>query len=488
VPGVPELAYVSHLAASPRSPDTVYSTFVNHQNADLKPYAARSTDRGRTWSSITGDLPARGGVWVVIEDTAERDLLYAGTEFGLYVSRDAGHKWVKLTGGFPNVSVRDLVIQKREGDLDVATFGRGFYVLDDLSPLRAATPETLERDAVLYPVRRPTVLMPMAPLGIRGKAFQGDSYFTAPNPPFGAVFTYYLKDELKNLKKTRQQREKDLIQQGKEPEYPTPGQFRAEARDQDPTIVLTVSDAEGRVVRRVQGPPTAGIHRIAWDLRYPASTPINLKPPPPDPFVEPPSGPMVVPGKYTVSMAKLVNGQWTELSTPQSFEARGAFEIPAADRAALLAFERKVARLQRAVTEADDAIDEGKNRILHARQAILDAPAADLGLAGELISVENRLRDVEVAMKGDRALASRNEPTRPSIDDRVQSIVDAQWTATSIPTATSQDAYKYAAQAFAGELSKLRQILTVDLKKIEDALESAGAPATPGRIPVWQPE
>jgi hypothetical protein len=241
-------------------------------------------------------------------------------------------------------------------------------------------------------------------------------------------------------------------------------------------------------VRRIQGPATAGLHRVAWDLRYPASTPINLKPPAPDPFVEPPSGPMVVPGKYTVSMAKLVNGQWTEISTPQSFEARGAFEIAAADRAALLAFERKAARLQRAVTEANDAIDDGKNRIAHARQAILDAPSADPKLEGELRAVELKLRDVEVAIKGDSALSSRNEPTKPSITNRVDSIVDAQWTATSAPTATSQDAYKYAAQAFGGELAKLKQILTVDLKKIEDALETAGAPATPGRVPVWQPE
>ena len=144
-----------------------------------------------------------------------------------------------------------------------------------LERAQGTTPETLEKDAVLYPVRRPVVLMPQAPLGIRGKAFQGESYFTAPNPPAGAVFTYFLKDELKNLKKTRQQREKELVQQGKEPEYPTPAQFRAEARDEDPQIVLTVSDVDGKVVRRVVGPATAGLHRVSWDLRYPPSTPVN---------------------------------------------------------------------------------------------------------------------------------------------------------------------------------------------------------------------
>ena len=488
VPGVPDSAYVSRVSASPHDAGTVYATFDNHQNADFKPYAVRSTDRGRTWTSIAGDLPARGSIWVVIEDPVRRDLLYAGTEFGLWVSRDGGRRWVRLTGGLPNVAVRDLAIQKREDDLAVATFGRGFYILDDLAPLRAATPETLETESALFPVRRASVLMPTAPLGIRAKAFQGDSYFTAPNPPFGAVFTYYLKEEILGLKKARQQRERDLIKQGKEPEFPTPEQFRAEARDEEPSIVLTVSDAEGHVVRRLKAPATAGMHRVSWDLRFPAATPTNLKPPPPDPFVEPPSGPMVTPGRYTVSMAKVVSGKWTDLGTPQAFEARGVFEIPAADRAALFAFERKVARLQRAVTGALDALDEGKTRIANAKQSLLDTPAAPPALSADLRAVELRLRDVEVALRGDMALSSRNEGTPPSISNRVDSIVDSQWTSTSAPTKTSEDAYTYAAQAFAGELAKLRQLLAVDLKKIEDQMETAGAPWTPGRIPVWQPE
>ena len=348
-PGVPERAYVSRLGPPPHDANVVYAAFDNHKNADFKPYVAKSTDRGRTWTSIAGDLPARGSVWAVLEDPGQRDLLFAGTEFGLFFTRDGGRRWLQLKGGFPNVAVRDLAIQKREGDLAVATFGRGFYVLDDLTPLRQSNAEALAKDATLFPVRRPLVFMPESPLGIRGKAFQGEAYFTAPNPPFGAVFTYYLKDEFKSLKKTRQEREKDLIKQGKDPDFPTPEQFRAEAREEDPAVVVTIADADGNVVRRLKGPATAGMHRIAWDLRFPPSTPTSLKPPVPDPFSEPPSGPMVAPGRYTASLAKVVEGKWTSLSEPQSFEARGLYEIPEADRRNLLAFERKVAKLQRAV-------------------------------------------------------------------------------------------------------------------------------------------
>ena len=486
--GVPELAYVARLAASPHDPAVVYAAFDNHQNADFKPYVAKSSDRGRTWKSIAGDLPSRGSVWAVIEDPGEKGLLFLGTEFGLYFSRDDGRRWVKLTGGFPNVAVRDLAVQKREGDLAVATFGRGFYVLDDLSPLRRATPESLLRDAVLFPVRRPVVVVPAAPLGIRGKAFQGESYFTAPNPPFGAVFTYYLKEELKSLKKARQEREKELAKQQKEPDFPTAEAFHEEAAEEEPAIVLTVTDSEGNVVRRVKAPATAGIHRVAWDLRYPPSTPTSLKPPTPDPFSEPPSGPLVVPGRYTVSMASVVRGKWTVLGESQTFEARGAFEIPPADRTKLLAFERKAARLQRAVTGAAEALGEAKTRITHLRQALLETPGADPKLGAELEGIDARLRQIDTAIKGDAVLAARNEPTAPAILDRVESIVETQWNVTSAPTKTSEDAYAFAAQAFQGELENLRKLLLVDLKKVEDAMEISGAPWTPGRLPVWKPE
>jgi hypothetical protein len=488
VAGVPDFSYVSRLSPSPHDASTVYAAFDNHKNADFKPYLARSGDRGRTWTAITGDLPARGSSWVVIEDPGERDLLFAGTEFGLYFSRDGGRRWIQLKGGFPNVAVRDLAVQSREGDLAVATFGRGYYILDDLTALRRATADALTREATLFPVRRPLVFMPESPLGIRGKAFQGEGYFTAPNPPFGAVLTWYLKDEIKTRKKTRQEREKDLVKQGKDPDYPTREDFRAEAREEDPAVVLTIADADGNVVRRLKGPATAGMHRLAWDLRFPPSTPTSLKPPVSEPFNEPPSGPMVAPGRYTATLSKVVEGKWTALSEPQSFDARGLYEIPEADRKRLLAFERKVARLQRAVTGAIETIDETKTRINHIKQALLDAPGADARLGTEVREIESRLRDIELVVKGDAALVARSEPVSPSVADRVDAIVGAQWTATSPPTGTSEKAYAWAAEAFRTPLENLRRLVSTDLKKVEDQMETAGAPWTPGRLPSWQPE
>ena len=131
---------------------TVYAAFDNHKMGDFKPYLLKSTDRGRTWTSIAGDLPARGSVYALAEDHVDPNLLFAGTEFGLFFTIDGGKKWTRLKGGLPTIAVRDLAIQERENDLVVATFGRGFYVLDDYTPLRRTTPALLEQEAVLFPL------------------------------------------------------------------------------------------------------------------------------------------------------------------------------------------------------------------------------------------------------------------------------------------------------------------------------------------------
>ena len=156
-----------------------------------------SDDLGRTWRSVAGDLPERGSVYAILEDAKRPELLYCGTEFGVYFSPDRGKRWIRLEGGIPTIAVRDLAIQDREDDLVVATFGRGFYVLDDLAPLRLATDAVLEGEATLFPVRKTWMFVPATPLGLRGKSFQGESFLTAENPPIGAVFTYHLPDGLK---------------------------------------------------------------------------------------------------------------------------------------------------------------------------------------------------------------------------------------------------------------------------------------------------
>ena len=488
--GIPDVAYVSDLETSQHDANVVYAAFENHKMGDFKPYLLRSRDRGRTWTSIAGDLPQNGSVWTIAEDHVDPNLLFAGTEYGVFFSTDGGTKWIQLKGGLPPIAVRDIAIQKRENDLVLATFGRGFYILDDYTPLRRTRPETLQSDAVLYPPGRPVwIYNPALPLGLKGKSMQGDDYYVADNPPFGAVFTYYLKDSLKTRRKQRFEAEAKLEKEGKDVGYPSWEDLRRELRESEPAIVLTVRDEDGNVVRRITGPAESGFQRVAWDLRYPAMTPTSLEAPKDDnPWDPPARGMMVSGGTYTVSLAKFADGNFVELGEPQKFSTRSLHQATAseADQRASIAFERKVASLQRAVLGAVSSAAEAQKRIDLLQKAVLDTPNADPAIAGSLLALENRLKDLQERLNGDAVVSKYNEPTPSSIVDLVSRVVEGQWTTSAAPTKTQQDSYATAAEAFAPVLADLRKLVETDLKAVERQMESAGAPWTPGRVPDWK--
>jgi photosystem II stability/assembly factor-like uncharacterized protein len=491
-PGVPDMTYVSRLEASRHNADVVFAAFDNHKSADFKPYLLESRDRGRMWRSIAGDLPDGEVVYAVAEDTTDPNLLFAGCEFGVFFSEDGGGRWVQLKGGMPTIAVRDIAIQRRENDLVLATFGRGFYILDDYTPLRGLTRATLEQPAALFPVKDALAYIQSSPLGIRGKGFHGDTFFTAANPPFGATFTYYLKDTLRTKEELRHEAEKEALKKGIAPPYPTPEELRAEAREEKPEIVLTVTDGEGNVVRRLTGPVENGFHRVSWDLRYPAEVPARLpsEHQEENPFESRPRGPMVVPGAYSVSLAKRGAGTVTELAGPQPFKVTplGLATLKAEDQVAVFAFEEKTGRLQRAVLGAVEATKDARARIAKIKVALADTPADIAAVAEQARSIDAQLADLQVALSGDHVLERHNEPTMPSIVDRVQGIVSSEWATTQAPTQTMRDAYTVAGEEFVGVLAKLHTLVEIDLKHLDETMEKIGAPWTPGRVPDWKPE
>lgn len=255
-------------------------------------------------------------------------------------------------------------------------------------------------------------------------------------------------------------------------------------------MILTVSDPEGNVVRRLNGPASAGFNRVTWDLRYPAFDPTDLTVKEQLPWDRLPYGPLAAPGRYTVSLAKRVGGVITPLGQPQSFAANplGAASLPPADRKDLLAFEEKTGRLQRAVLGAVRAAAEARTRIDHLKKALADAPAADPKLAVSLRELETRLKDLQKELSGDSTISDRSEPTPPSIVDRVQTIVNGHWDTTTAPTSTHRRNYDIAAKQFAPVLASLRALSLTDLKQLEDRADAAGAPWTPGRVPEWKAE
>jgi photosystem II stability/assembly factor-like uncharacterized protein len=489
---VPEMTYVSRLAASQHDAGTVYAAFENHKNGDFKPYLLKSTDAGKTWSSIAGDLPENGPVLAFVEDPVNANLLFAGTEFGAFFTIDGGHHWVRLKGGLPTIAVRDMVIQARESDLVLATFGRGFYVLDNIAPLREIKPESaehfFEQPATTFPVKDSLLYIESHPLGGPKKGFQGDAFFTAANPPYGAVFTAFLKDKLKTKKEKREEAEKDAAKRNQTLPYPANNELRAEAEEAKPEVYFLVSDESGAPIRRVDGATEQGFQRAAWDLRYPAPALREHNAEGDDDF--PPAtaqGPLVLPGAYSVRMFQKVNGTVTELGGPQAFKvvAEGSSSLSEADRTAQEEFQRKVSRLYRAVSGTTHTAENVETRLKSIRQALRETPGAEKQLEAVADAIEQRNREIQRALSGDKELAKRNEPISSSINDRVEGIMEGERFALAKPTQSHVNNYNIAAAEFAEQLGKLRALVEVDLAKLEKDMEAAGAPWTPGRMPEW---
>jgi len=485
LPGVPDGFFVNEIKASRHDKDTVFVALDVHKTGDYRPFLLRSDDRGRTWTSIAGDLPARHLVWSVAQDTVKKDLLFVGTEFGIFVTVDGGKRWLKLGGGTPTISFRDLEIQERENDLVGASFGRGFYVLDDYSPLRRLTEDALAREAVLFPVKKALSYIPQTPIGSDAKGCLGDAFWTAPNPPFGAVFTYYLKDGLKSAAEARRESEKKLEKEGRPIPFPGWDRLRAEENEQKPEILLTITDTARQVVRVLKGPAGPGLHRVAWDLRCPAVNPTRLDSPQREPWDWTPHGPMVVPGTFEVALAKKAEGILTPIGDPQTFvvESLGLASLAEKDKAALLDFQKKAGELQRAMLGSLAAADDALRAIALMKKALTDAPKADPRWGEALVALENTIKSAVREIAGDETIQNRSEVAPPSLLQRLSDQLDA----TAPITGTVRRQVEIAADGFGKVLETLRTLIEKDLRALGDSLEAAGAPWTPGRgLPVWK--
>jgi photosystem II stability/assembly factor-like uncharacterized protein len=492
-PGVPDKTYNTRVLASNHDEKTVYASFDNHKNGDFKPYLLKSTDAGASWTSIAANLPENGPVLAIAEDYVNPKLIFVGTEFGLWFTIDGGGKWTQLKSGLPTVAIRDAVIHKREGDLILASYGRGFYILDDITPLRILKPETLKQEADLMPVKNTLMFIDSLPYGGRGKSHMGESFYTADNPPNGAIFTYYLKEKYKTLKETREAAEKAAAKKGDggpyaTMPYPTREQMRAEAEQEAPSVWLTVTDANGNVIRRIQGSNAPGINRIPWDLKYPA---ISLRPEAAGeegifPWEFGPAGPGVMPGKYTVKLSKKVDGKFTDLSSPQTFTlfVPGAEKMAVDDRTALAEFQMKAMKLQRAITGASSAGNELATRLRSIKRALAQTPADTNALTTRADGIETQLRAAMIDLIGDSVSRQRQENTPPAILDRIDNVVGDERLSTAKPTQTDRDDYAIAAADFGAVLGKLKS-LTQQTQQLEADMEKVGAPWTPGRLPDW---
>ncbi|HKJ17984.1 MAG TPA: hypothetical protein VJ984_11575 [Xanthomonadales bacterium] len=483
LPGVSDNFFVNDIKADLHDEDTVYVVVDDHKSGDFQPYIYKSTNRGGGWERISENLPDRHIVWRLVQDHVKPELMFAGTEFGVFFTIDGGERWTKLAGAAPTIPFRDLVIQTRENDLVGATFGRGFWILDDYTPLRDITTADLESGNRLFPVRDAKWYLPRMPLGDSepgNKASQGDDFFIGPNPPFGAVFTYYLAEGLKSDRDQRRESEIPLAAEGGDTPFPGWDVIRDEDHEESPAMVFTVRDSDGNIVQHVEGSAEAGFHRVAWDLRYPETSPWQRVEPEPTWLGS--RGPLAMPGEYTVTMASRIDGRLAELDQQQTFNVVPLRErgIKGAGAETMVAFSRELDDMRRQTSAATTLIGE----LLVEIDAIKSAQArstAPQGLRDQAEDIRLELLDLQLKLVGDPNRQLFNEGGPVPISRRLFVANMGTSYSTYGPTPTHRRSLEIASDEYSGVAAELEVINDEKMPALRNALDEAGVPWTPGR-------
>ncbi len=482
LPKVPSRSFINDVEASNHDANTVFAVADAHKFGNFNPYLFMSSDRGRTWRSIAGDLPAGTIVWVLKQDHMDENLLFIGTEYGIYFSPNKGTNWIKLNAGVPTIAFRDLELHQRDNDLVGATFGRGFYVLDDYSSLRNLSGGVKAKANTLFSVRDAWWYVPSEPLQAKGMPGQGTTSFATENPPFGAVFTYYLDAIPETAKAERQKTEKALRKQNTSIPFPGWERLQQEANENEPQVLLLVRNDNGDPVRWIKGTAKKGLHRTNWDLKLSPPDPINLTVPAfKPPWAGEAQGPLAAPGTYSAELFIAHKGLLQSQGAPQQFKVK---PVPTAasgtDFKAVAEFQQKTSEFSRQISSASKKLGEAKDRIKHMKAALLETPKATPELFARLNQLEEGVAALQTRLTGDPIRQKLNESTVPSIGGRVGEVAYGHWGTRQMPTATQQRNIEIALMEFDTFKGDLVAYFNA-LEAYEAALETAGAPYTPGR-------
>jgi len=442
-PTVPAYSFVADIHTSRHDANTVFVVFNNHKQGDFKPYILKSTDKGKTWNAISNNLPKGEYAWTIYQDHKVDNLLFAGTELGLYFSINGGQHWHKFKGGLPTMSYRDIEIQTEENDLVVASFGRGFYILEDYSPLRELTTNTLAKSTHLFPVKDALLFIEKNPDG----RSLGHAFYTSPNPEFGAIFTYYLKDGVPTIKQARLKAEKAKRAKKEPVYYPEWTDFVAERRETKPQLVFSISNENGDIIRKITAPLKKGLHRVNWDLRQADGLGGAVA--------------LVQPGTYAVQLAKIIKGEWTDLGIAQSFEVVPLYpkNIAVADRQALQTFQQQVYDLGTSIRSTNQQLTQAIEQTKNMQKSILQHPKGQQAAYEKAQSLQNKLQDLEMVLNGNDLMVEKMELTPPSIAGRLNRIKWNFYNTTGLPMVADKENYQIALEDFENFKGKLAAVL-----------------------------
>ncbi len=485
-PGIPEFAYVSDILADKFNADIVYATFNNHQRDDFKPYVLKSTDKGKSWFSVGANLPVIGPVHTIEQDHVNRDLLFLGTEFSFFVSFDAGATWTEFKNGLPTIPVRDIAIQERENDIVIATFGRGFYVIDDYTPLRNYRKEIVEKPGYIFPVKD-------AKMFVQDSEFdnQGSMYYKAPNPPYGATITYYVDTVPKTDRDIRKDKEKKLFEKGEFIAQPTPLELSMEEKEIRPYLIFTITDEEGNIIRKLYKSASKGVSKITWNFTYAGYQPVSVTKF--DPVSEGGRGGRwggggisVMPGKYFVSMAMYAKGEVKELAGPEPFVCTplDIVSMPAKDPAARDKWIREATALARSAYGAISYIGELDVKINTIMQVIHQTPEAPAALMQEAVAVNNEIGEILYLVRGISVGASTEEtpPSPVSLSARLSTMSRSLYGNTGDISGIADQQYQVLKKEFPALLDRIQKAGNA-VDGLNAKLDEIDAPWTSGRVP-----
>lgn len=468
IKGLPVTAFVNDIKADLYDENIVYAVFDNHKYGDYNPYLFKSSDKGKTWKDISSNLPDRTLLWRIVQDHEKSDLLFLGTEYGVYCTTDGAQSWIKLKGGFPNISVRDLAIQKRENDLVAGTFGRGIYILDDYSALRSMNSEL---ESQLFKPRDARWKMERQILGRRKKASQGDNFFLAENPPYGVEFTYYLKDEYKSKKAQRLEKEKDLEKEDAIVSVPEWSVLDQEMKELEPSVWLFIYDESNNIVQKIAATNAKGTSRVAWDLTTMSSSTITQKN-----KDKKRKGHKVGPGTYSAQLMKQIDGVYSTLGELVSFNVVDA-RLNALDGSPVhevVAHWENVSAVRVQSSDLRKDISDTKNTISRMLVAYDNATQADNALHADLLKARNDIMTLEQSYGGSKARAQVGEKTEyPTVNNYLWAASGSRNTYGPTP---SHVQYLENAKQLLSQMTDTLNAIKESIAPFEKSLEAIGAP------------
>ncbi len=471
IKGLPTTPFVNDVRADLFDANVVYAALDNHKYGDYKPYIIKSTNKGKTWSLINGDLPNKLLIWRLVQDHVDKNLLFAATEFGVYFTKNGGENWIKLTGGMPTIPIRDITIQRRENDLVAGSFGRGIFILDDITPLRNFNSTIAKSKATLFPIKDAKWYKQSSRIGS-----QGDAEWIAKNPPFGANFTYYLSDKIKSKKDLRKEKEKKG-----DAKFPGWDALEEEKRQDGPSILLIIKDAKGNVVNTVKGTNRKGFNKVNWRLNYPSKSGERLQAPNNRRRFRR-GGVMVTPGTYSATLVERVDGVTTVLQEPKTFKVVSIFEgsLPRKSFKEMDEFRKEAEAFQQDLTATNIALSKSSQKVAAMLRALNKATAPSNDLFKKLNSTKIMLLDIEKELYGNSIKDEIGERSNPTASEG-NSI---SWRAlgnTYGPTGEHKNFLSRVQSQLKKVKAKLIPILNTTIPELENELKKTGAPWVEGQ-------